>query len=70
MKISDFSTEKGNSELCRLSAKTLISCGLENKCDFEISNLKSGESILKSPKTKNNIIRSLKESAAEFFCGK
>ncbi len=70
MKRSDFDTEKGKYKLCRLSAKTLISCGLENKCYFEISNLNCGESILKSPKTKNNIIRKLKESTADFFCGK
>lgn len=70
MKISDFGTEKGKDELCRLLAKTLISCDSENKCYFEMSNLNSGESILKSPKTRNNIIRSLKESAADFFCGK
>ena len=70
MKISDFGTEKGKYELCRLETKTLISCYSENKCHFEISNLNSGESILKSPKTRNNILRSLKESAADFFCGK
>ncbi len=70
MKISEYGTEKGKDELCRLLAKTLISCDSENKCYFEISNLNGGETILKPPRTKNNIIRRVKESAADFFCGK
>lgn len=70
MELSDFGTEKGKLKFCRLTVKTFVSCSLENKCYFERSNLGNGDIIFKSPKTRDNVIRRLKESTADFFCGK
>lgn len=62
-------TYKEKNKVCRLVSKTLVSCTLEDKCYFEMANLSSGDIVFKSPKTRNQKVRSLKEFAADYYCG-
>lgn len=69
MKLSYIGTEMQNKKFCELISKTIVTCTFEGKCDFEKSNFTNGDFLFKSPKTRNTLIRELKQSIAKFVCG-
>ncbi|MHA1285670.1 MAG: hypothetical protein ACTSQP_24475 [Promethearchaeota archaeon] len=58
-------------KICKLKeilGKTLINCFIEEKCNPEIVRYIDGTIIFRSPKTKNPIIRYLKENIRNKNC--